>query len=107
MAALKQEVQAALDMNTGQTHRLDKFEPFRYCSKEVRPRRPLGRDDTLDYEADSEDEWEEEPEDGEQLSVRQVLSVKLFVFWICLAQAAFAQLNDIRRRSPRMASSCR
>jgi Chromatin assembly factor 1 subunit A len=24
----------------------------------------------MDYEVDSEDEWEEEPEDGEQLSVR-------------------------------------
>ena len=31
-------------------------------------RRPLARDDTLDYEVMSDEEWEEEPE-GENLSV--------------------------------------
>ena len=35
-------------------------------------RRPFGRDDVRDYDVDSEDDWEEEPEDGEQLSVSSV-----------------------------------
>ncbi len=50
------------------------------CSTAVRPRKPDGRDDAIDYEVDSEEEWEEEPEDGEQLSVRHLrhrVAVKL------------------------------
>lgn len=37
-------------------------------STTVTPRRPLAKDPQLDYDVDSDDEWEEEPE-GENLSV--------------------------------------
>ena len=37
------------------------------CSTTVGPRRPFGRDPSLDYDVASDDEWEEEPE-GESLS---------------------------------------
>ncbi len=40
------------------------------CSATVGPRRPGAKDPDMDYEVDSEEEWEAEPEDGEQLSVR-------------------------------------
>ncbi|KAG1669093.1 Chromatin assembly factor 1 subunit A-B [Nymphon striatum] len=40
---------------------------FRKTSKEIRPRKPFGRDkDLFDYDVDSDDEWEEE-EPGESL----------------------------------------
>jgi Chromatin assembly factor 1 subunit A len=41
------------------------------CSKEVGPRKPFARDGSgaVDYEAESDLDWEEEPE-GESLSVR-------------------------------------
>lgn len=44
------------------------------CSRSaaVRGRRPLGRDPGRDYEVDSDEEWEEEPE-GEDLSVSGLL----------------------------------
>lgn len=38
------------------------------CSATVKGRRPLARDEELDYEVMSDEEWEEEPE-GENLSV--------------------------------------
>lgn len=38
------------------------------CSERVRPRMPLGKDELLDYDYMSDEEWEEEPE-GESISV--------------------------------------
>ena len=38
------------------------------CSSGVRPRKPFGRDMTLDYEVESDQDWEEEPE-GEDIMV--------------------------------------
>ena len=37
----------------------------------IKARRPLAKDEgQLDYEADSEDEWEEEPSEAENLEVK-------------------------------------
>ena len=38
-------------------------------SKVVTPRNPWGKDDIMDYDVMSDQDWEEEPE-GESLSVR-------------------------------------
>ena len=45
--------------------------PSRMHSAVITARRPLARDeDQLDYEVDSEDEWEEEPSEAENLEVK-------------------------------------
>ena len=46
--------------------------PGGWCSAEVGPRRPFVKDtaNELDYSVMSDQEWEEEPEGGESLSVR-------------------------------------
>ena len=46
--------------------------PGGWCSAEVGPRRPRVKDTSndLDYDVMSDQEWEEEPEGGESLSVR-------------------------------------
>jgi Chromatin assembly factor 1 subunit A len=42
----------------------------------------------MDYEVDSEDEWEEEPEDGEQLSVRVPPATHSVPAFACCSQQA-------------------
>ena len=51
-----------------------------WCSAEVGPRRPRVKDTAhgLDYEVMSDQDWEEEPEGGESLSVRH-MSPKAFL----------------------------
>lgn len=50
----------------------------------------------MHYEVDSEDEWEEEPEDGEQLSVRFTLNVMLDLCCIRSAVASSATKSALR-----------
>jgi chromatin assembly factor 1 subunit A len=58
------------------------------CSTVVTGRRPLGKDPQLDYEVDSDDEWEEEPE-GENLSVRfHLILLKRCMLACCRHQVA-------------------